>query len=198
MRTQTTRPSLAGTKFSLSLFALLMIGPGVAWGQESSEPPANAHPKLYGRGWECDRGYKEVQQSCVAVHVPPHAFLNSFGDGWECDRGYRETDGGCAIVEVPANAFLNFTGQRWECDRGYRKVDHSCVAIQIPPKAFLDSSGNRWECKRGYQKVDEACILIDVPAKAFWMQEETVGSAIEATRSLVGRARASRSRQMRI
>jgi hypothetical protein len=138
---KTKRPRWVDSYRSLFFFSVLAIASGVALAQgDPSDPPTNAHAKLDGSGWECERGYESVGQSCVAIHVPSHAFLNTLGDGWECDRGYREAEAGCSVVEVPPNAFLDSTGHRWECAQGYQKVDPSCVAIQVPP-TFLDSPG---------------------------------------------------------
>jgi hypothetical protein len=38
--------------------------------------PANSHAKQYGGGWECDWGYGNIDQLCVAVQVPPNAHLD--------------------------------------------------------------------------------------------------------------------------
>jgi len=126
--------SLPRTRSCRFLIALLALAfwPDVAATQADSAgaAPLNAHAKRYGGGWECDRGYRSVRRSCVAVEVPPNAYLDSLGHGWECNRGYREATGVCAKIEVPSNAFLNSNGSGWECHRGYRKVEQSCAADQ--------------------------------------------------------------------
>jgi hypothetical protein len=32
--------------------------------------PLHAHGKRYGKGWECDWGYRTISQSCVAIDLP--------------------------------------------------------------------------------------------------------------------------------
>ena len=92
-------------RFLVALFALA-CWPGVAATQEDAAgaAPANAHMKRYGSGWECDRGYRKVRRSCVAVEVPANAYLNVYGDSWECDRGYRKLGEACELIAVPDHA----------------------------------------------------------------------------------------------
>ena len=167
--------SLRRSGSCLFLIALLALAswPGVAATQDdpAKAAPLNAHMKRYGGGWECDRGYREVNAACAAVEVPANAHLadSSYGRGWECDRGYRRVNETCELVEVPPNAFLRSNGRDWECDRGHQNVDQSCVAIKLPAHAYLvDSSyGRGWECDRGYREIDNACAVVTVPPNAF-------------------------------
>src|SRR3989304_2205386 len=161
---KTKRVRRTGSFRTLFFLTVLTLAPGVASAQ--GEPIAqspHAHAKPSGSGWECDRGYREVDQLCVAIQVPPHAFLNSRGDGWECDRGYREANAACVIVEVPPNARLDFGGRGWECDRGYQKIDQSCVSIEVPAHAYLDHTGDGWKCDRGFQQHGETCAPFEIP-----------------------------------
>ena len=129
----------AGRLGSFLFLAALAFAPGIARAQDDLPGrPRNSHPKPFGGGWECDRGYAAVGGSCAAIEVPSHAFLDSFGDGWDCLRGYREVEGACEIVQVPPNALLDFTGHRWDCARGFRKAEGECLAVQVPPNAHLD------------------------------------------------------------
>ena len=91
--------------------------------------PANAHltTSSYGRGWECARGYRADAESCVAIGLPPNAYLDSEGNRWKCDRGYRNVASLCAPIELPPHGYLNADGDRWECGRGYREANASCV-----------------------------------------------------------------------
>ena len=132
------------TYLFLGLAAALAIGAGFAGAEgETPERPANSHPRPYGSGWECDRGYAEADRACAAVQVPLHAFLDSDGDGWECIRGYREVEGTCEAVQVPPNARLDFTGHRWECARGFKKVELECVALEVPPECLSEQFRGR-------------------------------------------------------
>ncbi|MEJ2336304.1 MAG: hypothetical protein P8Y26_11840 [Gemmatimonadales bacterium] len=73
------------------LALLLGIAPTLVAAQaDATEAPPNSHAKSYGDGWECDRGFRRVNQSCVAVEVPPNAYLDPSGGRWECSRGYRK------------------------------------------------------------------------------------------------------------
>lgn len=80
--------------------------------------------------YECERGYLQVGQECLAVPIPLNAKLNYFGNGWECARGYRQLGQECAAVQIPSNAKLNFYGNGWECERGYRQSGLECAARQ--------------------------------------------------------------------
>ena len=72
---RTEQPRWADSYRSLLCFCVLTIAPGIAFAQDSpSAPPAHAHAKLYGSGWECDWGYEKVGSSCVAIQVPSHLF----------------------------------------------------------------------------------------------------------------------------
>jgi hypothetical protein len=107
---KTKRPWWAGSTRSLFFFAVLAIAPGGALAQgDLSEGPPNSHAKPYGSGWECDRGYEKLGESCVVIQIPSNAFLGTFGDEWECDRGYRKVNEGCAAVQVPPNALLDYS-----------------------------------------------------------------------------------------
>ena len=97
------------------LFGLLGAVHGLVFAQGSSaEVPDNAHAKSYGNGWECNKGYRDVNAGCAAVKVPANAYPtnHSYGRGWECNRGYLEADETCRFVKVPSNAYLNADGDR--------------------------------------------------------------------------------------
>ena len=129
---------------SLILFAPLAAAPSAVLAQSDSVGiPEHARAKSYGNGWECDRGYREVDGACTAVSVPANAYPTNvaYGRGWECDRGYQEVAEACAPIEVPLNAYLKPSGDRWKCDRGFREVAEACVAVDVPPNGYLvDSS----------------------------------------------------------
>src|SRR5919106_1674712 len=135
---------------------------GVALAQGgSAEIPENAHANSYGSGWQCDYGYRAVDEACVAVQVPENGYLADFayGPGWQCDRGYRAVDEACVAVQVPENGYLaDFAyGPGWQCDRGYRAVDGACVAVQVPENAHIDLFGDGWECNPPYRKHQDRC-----------------------------------------
>ena len=129
----------------------------------ASRPPANAlaTETSYGRGWECRRGYREINETCIAIAVPKNAYLNSSGVRWECERGFREVDETCVAIDVPRNAYLtesNF-GSGWKCERGFQVEGEACNPIDLPANAHLDYSGNDWECDRPYRQQKDGCIL---------------------------------------
>ena len=101
---------------SLLAFAALSAA-GASWAQGKAGVPANAHPKSYGKGWECNQGYRETREGCTAVDVPANAFptLAAYGKGWECKYGFRALEEGCVRIEIPANAYLDGRGDRWRC-----------------------------------------------------------------------------------
>jgi hypothetical protein len=116
--------------YPLLLVASLATAPGVALAQVgggSAEMPQNAHANSFGSGWQCDYGYRAVDDACVAVKVPEHGYLarTAYGSGWQCDRGYRAVDEACVAVQVPENAHLDLFGDGWECNPPYRKQQDS-------------------------------------------------------------------------
>jgi len=57
------------------LLTLLGAVPGLMYAQGGSvEMPDNAHAKSYGSGWECDKGYREVDEACLVAFF---AFANA-------------------------------------------------------------------------------------------------------------------------
>ena len=140
------------------------VAPGQVTAQQTREAiPENAHVKGLGRGWECDKGFRQVDGACNAVSVPKHAFKTnvSYGRGWECMRGYLEALDACVPVNVPDNAYLNSYGDGWECGRIYQREGDSCVEIKVPKNGHLTNSshGSGWECNRGYREVDQSCVF---------------------------------------
>lgn len=155
----------------LILLVILTAVPVRAFAKDGTvEIPEHASAKKYGSGWECDRGYREINGACAAVKVPANAYPTNvpYGRGWECVRGYRKVDETCAAIKVPPNAYLNSSGDRWKCDRGYRKVDDACIAVKVPANGyFVDSSYEvGWKCERGYRAVNETCVAVKVPENA--------------------------------
>ena len=92
---------------TIPIHALIILvasaaNPSLVFAQGSSAAmPENARANSYGSGWECDRGYRNVDQACVVVMVPQNGYLNTSGDRWECDRGYRRVKESCVAIKVP-------------------------------------------------------------------------------------------------
>jgi hypothetical protein len=64
---------------------------GVAMSPPSSAGfivPPHAHYEATGFGWECNPGYVQKGDACIAQHVPSHAHLDISGHGWFCDDGF--------------------------------------------------------------------------------------------------------------
>jgi hypothetical protein len=116
--------------------------------------PENAQPRIYGRGWVCDFGYRVEGAECLALDIPEHAYPTgrSYGTGWECDRGYEEVGGtSCNPIPVPANAFLRSSGYNWQCERGYRQQRDRCVSVVLPEQRLSHGRHLRgWTCDRGF------------------------------------------------
>ena len=144
-----------------------------AFAQTASLPiPENASAKSYGSGWECNIGFRQDENTCVAVIVPQNAYNTNrtYGSGWECLHGFRITEeAACVAVEVPAGGFLDPSGERWRCLRGYTKVDDACREIVLPANAYLSDAtyGSLWTCERGFEAIGDQCTAIAVPANAF-------------------------------
>src|SRR5687767_11414160 len=91
-----------------ALAAVLGIAAGAASdADESGTIPANAHPTDWGDGWECDRGYRRLGESCAAIDVPDNAYLDASGRGWNCERGFRAQTNACVEIPVPEHGYLS-------------------------------------------------------------------------------------------
>ena len=64
-------------------------------GSSSLAIPANAFLSRSGRSWECERGFRREESTCIAVQVPPNAHLDYAGDNWKCNRGSHSHNSGC-------------------------------------------------------------------------------------------------------
>ena len=84
------------------------LGSG-AFGQSAKPLPANSEAGRFGSDWECKRGFRRQDDSCLEVKLPNHAFLanTTYGKGWECHYGYAEKGGQCIAVQLPANSYLD-------------------------------------------------------------------------------------------
>jgi hypothetical protein len=140
-------------------------------------PPRNARASPYG-GWDCARGFRQVEEACVPVSVPTNAYLDSLGGDFDCNRGYiRDDQGlGCKAVKVPANAHADDEesfGAGWECDPGYREVSGGCTRVVVPVNGYYSglSFGRGWECDPGYRQDGETCRAVRVPAHGFLVGE---------------------------
>ena len=134
--------------------------------------PANAIAKTYGRGWECEKGFRRIDDNCAVVILPDNAYLTdaTYGSGWKCSYGYKKNSDMCDQVALPANAYLSATtGDRWLCARGYRQVDDTCVEINVPANGYLTEGtrGPGWACGRAYRASNGACAAIVVPANGY-------------------------------
>jgi len=103
--------------FHLTINVLMLtsaLGSG-AFGQSAKPLPANSEAGRYGSDWECKRGFRRQDDSCLEIKLPNHAFLanTTYGKGWECSYGYAEKGGECLAVQVPVNAYLG--GGSWRC-----------------------------------------------------------------------------------
>ena len=55
---------------------------------------------LFGIGWACNRGFRQIGDGCVAVQMPANAAMNVYGNGWVCNLGYRQVGTECVLVGV--------------------------------------------------------------------------------------------------
>ena len=136
--------------------------------------PEHAYPtgRSHGTGWECYRGYEEVNEIfCNPIPVPANAFLRSSGYNWQCKRGFRQEDEACVAIVLPERAYLteDSSGTGWTCDRGYEAVAGTCSPIAVPENAYLTNAdyGEAWACERGFVKIDDRCDAIILPANAY-------------------------------
>lgn len=174
-RSGAPRRRLAAAACLLFGASLLAVYAGVSSRADERAPPPNAHASRYGGGWECSRGFRQVEEACVPITVPANAYLNSFGNDWDCDRGYMKDDQGlgCKAIEVPANAHVgdeDAFGTGWECDPGYREVGgRRCTRVVVPANAYYSefSLARSWECDPGYRQEGQTCVRVLAPAHGF-------------------------------
>lgn len=156
----------------LVLVTLLAFGAPTSVQAQVAPMPANAQPKSYGEGWECQRGYRQDGAECSAIIIPQNAYATNrtYGSGWECSHGFRQADTAtCVAVQVPDGGYLDPSGESWSCLRGYQKTGDYCREIVLPPNAFLSDRGygSAWDCDRGYEINGGAYVAIAVPDNAF-------------------------------
>lgn len=131
--------------------------------------PPDAFLQSSGRDWQCDRGFRRAEETCVPIVLPPHAYLSEewSGPGWACDRGFSAEADRCVPIAVPENGYLTNAnyGDAWACERGFREIDGRCEPVTVPANAFLDPKtyGPGWRCERGFEPVGNTCIAIDLP-----------------------------------
>lgn len=154
--------------FMGSIFALLLLAmPSLA-----QIMPENASAKRYGDGWECNVGYRAIDETCAEIVVPENTYETNrtYGSGWECHHGFRKDDEkDCVAVVVPDSGFLDPSGELWHCLRGYFKVNDTCQKIVLPENGYLVEAtyGSAWECERGFEKVDDSCLAIKIPTNGY-------------------------------
>src|SRR3972149_598636 len=137
------------------LAILVLMLPSLLFAESISE---NAHPNIYGTGWECNSGYYRSGQRCERVIVPENAHINIMGNGWECNSGYYRSGQRCERVIVPENAHINIMGNGWECNSGYHRSGQRCERVIVPENAHINITGNGWECDTGFKNINNACI----------------------------------------
>lgn len=82
-----------------ALLALLVMAPAVGKADGGAAGmPENARAKGYGPGWECDRGYRPVGETCAAVAMPKNAHLDYSGNNWGCNPPYQRRQEQCALL----------------------------------------------------------------------------------------------------
>src|SRR5210317_1731993 len=108
---------------------------------EKAEMPKNSSPRSYGSGWDCDSGYRQVNNTCDQIVLTENAYLTnqSYGSGWACKRGYLIDGLACVAIKVPANGYLSDSSYKpgSKCERGYQALKDSCIAVNVPPHGYL-------------------------------------------------------------
>jgi len=121
--------------------ALLFIFPTVLF---AGDIPENAHPNIFGTGWECDKGYYRLGQRCEKVIIPKNAHLNYFGNGWECDKGFKKL----------SNACVPMTKEEVQKQEEFKKA----ILNKIKRRRLQGVSGD--DCETEYKTNAEVCVKI--------------------------------------
>ena len=101
---------------------------GVVIAQKVTLPP-NAGIDIYGSGWTCNRGFKQVGSECQKVTLPQNAGIDIYGSGWTCNRGFKQVGSECQKVTLPQNAGIDIYGSGWTCNRGFKQVGNECQKL---------------------------------------------------------------------
>ena len=125
--------------------------------------PKHSTPLDYGKGWQCNRGFRDAGDSCDPVVVPENGYPTNamYGTGWKCSRGYRPDREKCIAIDVPENGYLVDAsyGVGWKCERGYQAHKEACSPVKVPQNAYLNDSGDSWQCARNYTRSRDTCVL---------------------------------------
>jgi hypothetical protein len=146
--------------YTLLVFAFFALA------ANSQALPENAQPNIYGNGWVCKSGFKQMGSGCVKVDIPTNATLNIYGNGWVCNSGFKQMGSGCVKVDIPANATLNIYGNGWVCNSSFKQMGSGCVKVDIPTNAGLNIYGNGWVCNSGFKQMGSGCVKVDIPTNA--------------------------------
>src|SRR5680860_1258952 len=146
------------------LYAVAVIVAATFGIQKSfAEAPPHSHPKRYGEGWECDRGYRVKDNLCVKIQVPANAYLSAHGRYWTCKRGFLKDGDSCIKISVPKTGFLDDrVYEGWSCKIGYQKEEAECAVVEVPENAHpvYSAFSKGWECNRRYKEEGRECIRV--------------------------------------
>ena len=119
--------------------------------------PANAF-KL-GYSFDCEVGFKKINERCEAITLPENAVFSLNQDGWACEEGFFRTSNNCNKIQpkLPPNAFK--IGDSFRCSSGYYKDNNSC--IKLPPYAFANDMSDGFYCIDRYTKnaIGNRCVI---------------------------------------
>ena len=95
-------------------------------------------PESYGRGWECERGYREVQTKCVAVAVPANGYLTDNCLWLMAGRAtgdISKVDNTCTEIAVPTPTGSSRKRHRTDRDgsacEAIMPTDGDCVELKV-------------------------------------------------------------------
>jgi hypothetical protein len=82
-------PASAASSRSMGVVIRWRCRPTPSWTAES-----------YGgaMGWQCDRGFEAMDDTCVAIDLPANAHLDRSGNRWRCDRSFHLSNGECILA----------------------------------------------------------------------------------------------------
>jgi len=56
---------------------------------------ARLNGSSYGSGWDCKRGFREVDDACEPLQLPENAHIDYSGNDWDCNRPNRRQQDRC-------------------------------------------------------------------------------------------------------
>ena len=116
----------------------------------SANLPKNAHLSIYGTGWDCDIGYREIDNICEAIDLPENAYFtgSDFGRGWVPPDAVSTGRLAARAEPDPSSTDPCIVPE----EAGYRRLENQLYRVEIhdrrPIALLIAAGGDRIERHR--------------------------------------------------